>query len=177
VGVPVEPGVAEAKACGSFDSVYILRTHVGDAVSLRVCPKCGGKKGPSGRTCQKCAPPRRGWPGLKGPNHPAWRGGTSLDRDGYVKTYDPSHPWPRKGGYVREHIRVMELHIGRRITRGEAVHHIDHDRTNNALENLELLTHGEHSRLHRATDTHLRSRDSYGRFAAGKGGGSQCPNS
>jgi hypothetical protein len=100
-----------------------------------------------------------------------------LDKDGYLKRYAPDHPWPRKGGYVREHVRIMELHIGRRINVGEAVHHKDHDKTNNALENLELLKHGEHSRHHRALDTHQRTRDLIGRFAVGRKEGAICPNS
>lgn len=96
-----------------------------------------------------------------------------LDKDGYLKRYAPEHPWPRKGGYVREHVRIMEMHMERRIAPGETVHHKDHDRTNNALSNLELLTHSEHSRLHRLEDTHRRKRDARGKFA----GGSQCPSS
>jgi hypothetical protein len=99
-----------------------------------------------------------------------------LDKDGYLKRYAPDHPWPRKGGYVREHVRVMEVHLGRRIVAGEIVHHKDHDLTNNALENLELLTASEHSRLHRAADVHRRQRDPMGRFAAGKIGGAPCPS-
>ena len=97
-----------------------------------------------------------------------------VDRDGYIKTYAPDHPWPRKGGYIRENIRVMELHIGRRITRGEAVHHVDHDRTNNRLGNLALLSHSEHSKLHRASDIHRRERDAKGRFAGMELGGDKC---
>jgi HNH endonuclease len=100
-----------------------------------------------------------------------------LDKDGYLKRYAPDHLWPRKGGYVREHVRIMELHIGRRIKVGEVVHHKDHDLTNNALENLELLTHGEHSRRHRALDKHHRVRDLMGRFAAGGRRGASCPSS
>jgi hypothetical protein len=66
---------------------------------------------------------------------------------------------------LAEHVRVMELHIGRRIAPGECVHHRDGDRANNALANLELLTKSEHSSLHRKIDTHLRSRNEMGRFA------------
>jgi hypothetical protein len=88
-----------------------------------------------------------------------------VDRDGYIKRYAPDHPWPRKGGYVREHVRIMELHIGRRIEKGEAVHHKDHNRQNNSLENLELVKHGDHSSLHRHEDMHRRRRDARGRFS------------
>lgn len=132
---------------------------------MNSCPNCGGKKGYYARTCQRCAPPRLGLPGIKGPNHPAWKGGFREDRDGYIKTYAPDHPWPRKGGYVYEHARVMELHLGRRLSATETVHHIDHNRKNNALANLVIIKRGPHSRLHRLEDVHRRQRDALGRFA------------
>lgn len=88
-----------------------------------------------------------------------------MSRDGYVRTYAPDHPWPRKSNYVFEHVRVLELSIGRRLMVGEVVHHIDHDRQNNELSNLELTQAGAHSRHHRQLDTHLRERDPLGRFA------------
>lgn len=129
-----------------------------------VCPKCGGKKDFYAIACRKCTQYKKPLYGRKGPNHPAWKGGVRIDEDGYVKRYAPDHPWPRKGGYVLEHVRVMELHIGRRLNVGEVVHHKDHDRRNNALENLEIMSASEHSRLHREHDTHLRRRVA-GRFA------------
>lgn len=134
----------------------------------RRCPKCGGKKEYYAKACRKCTVWGRPLAGVTGAAHPTWKGGRLTDRDGYVRTYAPAHPWPRANGYVLEHVRVMELHIGRRITRWETVHHKDHDRQNNDLVNLELIARGEHSRLHRAEDVHLRVRDGLGRFA-GKG--------
>jgi hypothetical protein len=46
------------------------------------------------------------------------------------------------------HVVTMERLIGRRITSDEVVHHIDEDKQNNDLKNLELMTRAEHSRLH-----------------------------
>ena len=88
-----------------------------------------------------------------------------FDRDGYQKTYRPDHPWPRKSGYVYEHVRVVELTLGRRLNHWETVHHIDGNRLNNRVENLVVLYRGEHSTLHRKLDTNKRQRDSCGRFA------------
>jgi hypothetical protein len=134
-------------------------------MTKRTCSMCLGPKDFYARTCRSCAPKPVGCKGLKGPAHPTWKGGYRLDRDGYIRTYAPDHPWPRKGGYVPEHVRVMELHIDRRLEPGEVVHHRDGDRRNNALSNLEVKTASEHSRDHRLQDTHLRQRDARGRFA------------
>lgn len=51
-------------------------------------------------------------------------------------------------GYKREHVHVMEVNIGRKLNRGEVVHHIDRNKQNNSIENLMLMTHGEHSAHH-----------------------------
>lgn len=110
---------------------------------------------------------RIGHPGKTGANHPCWKGGRIIDRDGYVRTWAPNHPWPRKG-YLLEHIRVVELSLGRRLLPSECVHHKDHDKKNNALENLEILNRGAHSKMHRGKgDWKTFSRDSKGRFVCG----------
>ncbi len=134
-------------------------------ITKRTCPKCGGPKDFNALACRDCATWATPAAGKTGDTHPAWKGGTRVDEDGYLKRYAPDHPWPRKGGYVLEHVRVMELQIGRRIEPGEVVHHKDHDKRNNDLDNLELTRAGEHSRHHRRLDTHLRKRGPLGRFA------------
>lgn len=42
------------------------------------------------------------------------------------------------GRFIGEHRFVMEKHLGRRLTRQETVPHINGDRQDNRLENLEL---------------------------------------
>ena len=51
-------------------------------------------------------------------------------------------------GYQREHVFVMEAVLGRRLEDDEVVHHIDNDKTNNDISNLQLMSHGEHTSLH-----------------------------
>jgi hypothetical protein len=52
--------------------------------------------------------------------------------------------------WMFEHRLIMEHHLGRRLRRDEVVHHVDHDRTNNALANLVLMDPSDHTRTHAA---------------------------
>lgn len=50
-----------------------------------------------------------------------------------------------KGKFYLEHRLVMEGMIGRRLIKGEVVHHKDKNRLNNSPENLELISvHSDH---------------------------------
>jgi hypothetical protein len=65
---------------------------------------------------------------------------------GYRLIWIPSHPRANKQGYVREHHVVMERSIGRYLKFGEVVHHKNGDRSDNKIENLQLMTKVEHDR-------------------------------
>lgn len=75
-------------------------------------------------------------------------GHKKLRNDGYIKVYFPDHPDATEDGYVMEHRLIMEEAIGRRLTKDEVVHHINHIRTDNRIENLKLMTFSEHMSLH-----------------------------
>jgi hypothetical protein len=77
--------------------------------------------------------------------NPAWRGGRSLDKDGYVLLWMPGHPEANIHNQVREHRIVMARMIGRPLLRTEVVHHRNDIRDDNRPENLELFdSNGEH---------------------------------
>lgn len=46
------------------------------------------------------------------------------------------------------HRVVAEKKIGRKLKRGEVVHHIDGNKRNNSPDNLEVTTQSEHIRIH-----------------------------
>jgi len=78
-------------------------------------------------------------PEMSGENHPNYKGGWI--QDGYKFMY-------KNGRQIGEHTYTMEQHIGRRIKSNEVVHHLNGDRLDNRIENLELLTRREHMKIH-----------------------------
>lgn len=80
-----------------------------------------------------------------------WKGGRTMDSDGYVLVKAPEHPHANNHGYVREHRLVMEKKLGRYLLPTEVVHHRndDGDKADNAPSNLELYdSNGDHIREH-----------------------------
>jgi uncharacterized Zn-finger protein len=72
------------------------------------------------------------------PNKP----GYNINSYGYVVT-----PTLYKKGYFRrylEHRYVMEQHIGRKLERWEHVHHRNGEKTDNRIENLEIVLSTRH---------------------------------
>lgn len=52
------------------------------------------------------------------------------------------------GRVVQEHRFIMQQHLGRKLSENEHVHHINGDRFDNRLENLQVINHREHASLH-----------------------------
>jgi hypothetical protein len=60
-----------------------------------------------------------------------WKGGKSIDLNGYVIIRTNNK-------YVKEHRYVYEQHYGITLTPNQNIHHINGDRLDNRIENLEL---------------------------------------
>lgn len=84
----------------------------------------------------------------RGEQNPLWRGGRTQVK-GYVGIRlpddDPMVSMRIDNGYVLEHRLLMARALGRPLTRDETVHHINGDRADNRLENLQLRQ-GQHGR-------------------------------
>jgi len=74
-------------------------------------------------------------------------GDRSLSRGGYVVV--------KYKKYIYLEHRLVFYANGVIIPEGMEIHHIDSDKTNNRLENLLILTHDEHVKLHVEKETEL----------------------
>lgn len=89
------------------------------------------------------------WLYEKGESHPRWNGGKIVNTQGYVLVRCEGHPRAMtEGQYVREHILVMEQHLGRYLKQDEYVHHINGNKQDNRIENLQKVSHAEHNAIH-----------------------------
>lgn len=78
--------------------------------------------------------------GRNGTNNKGWNvDGRSVNKSsGYVFIRVKGHPRANRGGWVREHIVVMEKMLGRTLAEKEEVHHKNGIRHDNSEDNLEL---------------------------------------
>lgn len=77
------------------------------------------------------------------------RGEGTVDVWGYKWVYKPEHPNAMKSGYVKEHRMVMADYLKRKLDISEKVHHINGDKLDNRIDNLEILNQKEHLAVHR----------------------------
>lgn len=108
--------------------------------------------------------------GLKGDKNSSWRSDRRISRFGYVLIRSLEHPFRDCDDFMFEHRLVAERYLltdensvevnGKRyLSKEYVVHHKDHNRKNNDVSNLVVLTKEEHVKLH-AREHHT---DSYSR--------------
>jgi len=130
------------------------------------CEKCGKERWvrlrngkPRNRLCLACINLGRHLTeqekaNISGEKAGNWKGGRSLDDDGYIRIKltpnDPFHPMAMCRGYVLEHRLVMAKHLNRCLHSREVVHHKNEIRDDNRIENLMLFANKtEHLAWHR----------------------------
>lgn len=74
------------------------------------------------------------------PGKMTWNPGKVTDA-GYIPVHLPRHPYATKKGRILEHRLIMENHLGRFLEKWEKIHHRNGIKTDNRIENLEIVTH------------------------------------
>jgi len=90
--------------------------------------------------CNKCS--------IEGSLNPKWTGGEYITSSGYKKILKKGHPLSDRDGHIFEHRYVVCEKYGTGALIDRVVHHIDGDKLNNNIENLEIMTMSEHTKHH-----------------------------
>jgi len=85
---------------------------------------------------------------IQGEKNPNWKGGTYKYLKGYIYVYSPHHPYCNVKKYVLKHRLVVEEQLKRFLKPTEIVHHINGNKEDNRIKNLQILSKSEHSKIH-----------------------------
>ncbi len=105
--------------------------------------------------CCGCALKKR-WQGpfgkyYRGPKNHMWQGGRTHNGSGYIRIWvspnDFYYPMADKKSYVLEHRLVMAKSLSRNLHSWEIVHHKNHIKGDNRIENLQLVSDDRHQQI------------------------------
>jgi len=116
------------------------------------CQDCGKERwiyyNPNHNTqlvCRGCANERE-----SGANNVRWKGGRDIRRGYIILKIRPDnffYSMADNKGRILEHRLVMAQHLGRCLHLWEIVHHINHIREDNRIENLQLVSDDRHKQI------------------------------
>jgi endogenous inhibitor of DNA gyrase (YacG/DUF329 family) len=161
---PNKPHTGETipcEVCGK--PVYRQRAVLGRKYCSRACNAIGQTKTPVVKACavcgkemrlrpseaarQYCSMPCQAIGKTTRPTGRMHNGRPVIQHEqGYFLIYEPEHPAAHKhNGRVLEHRWLVEQAIGRYLTPDEQVDHINQDRQDNRLDNLQVLSATDHT--------------------------------
>ena len=77
-----------------------------------------------------------------------WNIRKTVKKGDYLYAVVPEHPKATAFGYVLLHRIVVENHLGRLLRDDEIVHHVDENKMNNLVSNLEVTDASSHATAH-----------------------------
>ena len=81
-------------------------------------------------------------------NNLRWKGGKFINNQGYIFVKTNNFQRTTRG-YERQHRIVVENQLGIELTKDQIIHHINGNKIDNRIENLQITTKTEHPKIHK----------------------------